>query len=1033
LRLVQEMKRYYIQVKYNFIFGCKRLFLYSIMLSWFMKMQAQSVASFTVPDTVCVNQTFTITNTSTNASTYYWNFCSGNTSTTPQATNLGNPGGLLQLPSSVCIFNEAGNYYMFVANNQPETTKSLVRLNFGNTLSNIPTSINLGNPNNALPSGYINDIEIVNQNGHYYILVTGGYDGGSNGTTTASPRVVILDFGSSLLNTPTASNLGNLGNWSFPHSIETFQTGGNYYCFVLDNVGNTLSLMDFGNSLSNTPTNIILPNLNLINPGRISIVNYSDNWFGYITNGGANGNNTITVLDFGNSLLNNPTEFTPNISAPLNQPQGIYLFPECGELSGLVSTYPENHLLKLNFPNGPTGNIEITDMGSVANTDNANSISNGYRELDTLYVFVPQLYGNSISRLAYVSCDNSYIPSNELQTPPSISYNVPGVYNIALTTNESLYSRSKMCKQIVVVGTPSVAVIGSQTICNGNSAILTATGGSNYSWSPTAGLTATSGATVTATPTVTTTYTIIGSGNCGSDTAFSTVFVLQAPIVSVSSATVCPGASATLIATGADVYYWQPSTGLNKSKGDTVIANEVNNIINYTVTGINLGDELIYNGDFSSGNTGFTTDYTLSSSSFNGAYYVGPDYFGSVDFGPPDYNPVLDHTSTGDNMACSFDGATTESKLWSQSISNIEPNKNFEFSFWAIKQFAIAPIFELHFIGNITGDSILITDTVKIQTTPHDHFEWDEYAKLVWNSGANTNVIIQIVNLETNGYGNDVMIDDISLKKHLDCYSAGISTVTPSTLQFTTSSPATICMGTTTTITAIGANNYSWSPPTGLNTTTGATVTATPTVTTTYTVTEQNGCPNLIQTIPITVNQLPSSVIKPDIITTNNTQSPIIVFTGSNGLPPYTFYYTVNGGSTQTISTLADKDTVSLLVPSNSPTTYVYKTTSVADANGCSQNQEDSIVFKINSPLGIHETNNSALVTISPNPVHTQLNIVVTTPSHIKITELTGREVYTNELIAGASIIDVINLTSGVYFITIENDNSTITKKIIKY
>lgn len=54
----------------------------------------------------------------------------------------------------------------------------------------------------------------------------------------------------------------------------------------------------------------------------------------------------------------------------------------------------------------------------------------------------------------------------------------------------------------------------------------------------------------------------------------------------------------------------------------------------------------------------------------------------------------------------------------------------------------------------------------------------------------------------------------------------------------------TICNGASTTLTANGGSAYTWSPATGLNTTSGATVTASPSATTTYTVssTSSNGC-----------------------------------------------------------------------------------------------------------------------------------------------------------------------------------------------
>ncbi len=57
----------------------------------------------------------------------------------------------------------------------------------------------------------------------------------------------------------------------------------------------------------------------------------------------------------------------------------------------------------------------------------------------------------------------------------------------------------------------------------------------------------------------------------------------------------------------------------------------------------------------------------------------------------------------------------------------------------------------------------------------------------------------------------------------------------------TVNSP-TVCPGTTATLTANGANTYSWSPATGLSTTTGSAVTVNnPIVTTTYTVTGMTG------------------------------------------------------------------------------------------------------------------------------------------------------------------------------------------------
>ncbi len=69
-------------------------------------------------------------------------------------------------------------------------------------------------------------------------------------------------------------------------------------------------------------------------------------------------------------------------------------------------------------------------------------------------------------------------------------------------------------------------------------------------------------------------------------------------------------------------------------------------------------------------------------------------------------------------------------------------------------------------------------------------------------------------------------------------------TINPAPLITANTYSASLLFGNSVTLTAYNAVTYSWAPPTGLNTTTGATVIASPTVTTTYTVTGTNaqGC-----------------------------------------------------------------------------------------------------------------------------------------------------------------------------------------------
>ncbi|UKN00900.1 T9SS type B sorting domain-containing protein [Paracrocinitomix mangrovi] len=73
------------------------------------------------------------------------------------------------------------------------------------------------------------------------------------------------------------------------------------------------------------------------------------------------------------------------------------------------------------------------------------------------------------------------------------------------------------------------------TVCPGESAILSASGGVSYSWSPSANLTGSQSATTVATPPVSTQYRVIVTDQYGcKDTAFTNVFLFPTPSIQVS-------------------------------------------------------------------------------------------------------------------------------------------------------------------------------------------------------------------------------------------------------------------------------------------------------------------------------------------------------------------------------------------------------------------------------------------------------------------------------------------------------------------
>jgi Zn-dependent metalloprotease len=153
--------------------------------------------------------------------------------------------------------------------------------------------------------------------------------------------------------------------------------------------------------------------------------------------------------------------------------------------------------------------------------------------------------------------------------------------NPSATTSYTVFGTTSSCTSstvtsVMVNPNPTVTV-NSATICSGGSTNLVASGASTYSWSTGAG---TSGISVS--PGSTTTYTVTGyTGSC-SNSQVANVTVNPNPTVSVNSATICTGQSATLTANGASSYTFNPG---NITGSAIVISPTVSTT--YTVTGDN--------------------------------------------------------------------------------------------------------------------------------------------------------------------------------------------------------------------------------------------------------------------------------------------------------------------------------------------------------------------------------------------------------------------------------------------------------------
>ena len=440
--------------------------------------QVTPIIGFTIPDTVCVNAPVTINNTSIGGSSFYWNFCLADISSTPVGTNLGNIDGELSQPVFMDIASDNNQYYGFLTNHFPG---SLIRLDFGNSLLNTPTAVNLGNFGGIIPPGYGTEgIQVVHNEGNWYAVIVGGYP--PSGST---PRILKIDFGANLNNlAPVATDWGNLGNMLQPLDLHVFQENNNWYGLTVNAENSTITRFNFTNSFNNTPTAVNLGNIGgLVYPTGIYAINDNGNWHVFVTNG--TDNSSISRLDFGNSLLNTPTGVNlGDINGAMKRPRDVYMLKFCDSIMGFVVNDAGNDIVQLSFNNDILSTPTAASFGNIGGFSIPHSISKIFRVGSDLFSFVTNVGNNSITRIQFAGCQSSSIANSIDSIPPAISYTAPGTYRINLMMDEGLATQSSFCKSIVVLPAPEKKPPLDTSMCIGDSIVLKAYFRmGNYLWS----------------------------------------------------------------------------------------------------------------------------------------------------------------------------------------------------------------------------------------------------------------------------------------------------------------------------------------------------------------------------------------------------------------------------------------------------------------------------------------------------------------------------------------------------------------------
>lgn len=234
----------------------------------------------------------------------------------------------------------------------------------------------------------------------------------------------------------------------------------------------------------------------------------------------------------------------------------------------------------------------------------------------------------------------------------------------------------------------------------------------------------------------------------------------QAPTMNtIDDQVVNQGAVVQLWANGPRYYTWSPSSNIaNIAEGtnsSTATTTPMQNSMYFIVTGFGSTSNLVTNGDFTQGNSGFSSSYTYTTNLWpEGTYYVGTN----ATTYHTGFSGSHDHT-TGNGNYMIINGSTSPGTVvWSQTV-NVIPNTDYAFSTW-VTTVAQSPWAQLQF--RING--VQIGEIFSAPATYSSTNTWQNFYQL-WNSENNTQATISIINQNTTGGGNDFGLDDISFEQ----------------------------------------------------------------------------------------------------------------------------------------------------------------------------------------------------------------------------------------------------------------------------
>ncbi len=392
--------------------------------------------SVVIDNMVCKNQILNIQNSTSNATSYNWEFCAQDLNQVPSVQGIGNLVGS-NLPRGIDIIEDNGSWYAFVTS---LSNNSLFRIDFGPSLNNSqPTFENLGNI-----SGILNGpqtIKMIKEGQDWYGLIL-------NNTTL---DIVRMAFGSNIQNTPTAevavSSIGGANS-----SIDFGIANDSLIVILTERNTSNINHINFGSSITNNPSGPDIkqsgPISGLSGTFDIDLVQDCDQWYGFAV---AYTNKKVYKLAFGNSLFATPTLTEVGVSEFGTDNPGRIVVLENGSNYHAIITTLSGNLYRVDLGNDLNNvNDVFTNLGNFGTL--GSSFSLGFQKFSGEYIGISlNASSRNISQITFPSnCAANFKLSDQFE-PKEIFYSEAGTYNINFTATDIDGNISRFSKSITVL------------------------------------------------------------------------------------------------------------------------------------------------------------------------------------------------------------------------------------------------------------------------------------------------------------------------------------------------------------------------------------------------------------------------------------------------------------------------------------------------------------------------------------------------------------------------------------------------------